>query len=92
MRLVAIKRMMTRQLIKSQDRSKIMPKILEKTKPLEILERKRKREMTVIEFKFRYTQIDAQTDQMKDQIEMKKSLLFMDKPINEFRIGVSIFK
>ena len=53
MRLVAIKRMMMHQLIKSQDRSKIMPKILEKTKPSEIPGRKRKREMTVIEFKFR---------------------------------------
>jgi len=58
MRLVATKRMMTRQLIKSQDRSKIMPKILEKTKLLEIPERKRKREMTVIEFKFRNDRLD----------------------------------
>jgi hypothetical protein len=57
-RLVAIKRMMTRQLIKSLDKSKIMPKILEKTKPLEIPGRKRKREMTAIEFKFRNDRLD----------------------------------
>jgi len=58
MRLVAIKRIMMHQLTKSQDRSKIMPKILEKTKLLEMPERKRKREMMAIEFKFRNDRLD----------------------------------